>query len=531
MACIKYTLTNTGSTIVNFNYRRCDDSLWEYQVELNPGQTKNIWSLNGTFTIAPVYTTMISLINQGAFPPISETATPTPTPSVTPSNTPTGTAAVTPTPTITPSPTEPIRYEYIGICHSEFNGTSVCECPQLASIWTDQPTLSSSTIVFSDPNGPNTGNPEGWYVEDGIIYVVATDCGIGCTTGSSISVDGVCDVTPTPTPTNTETPTNTPTVTPTSLFQTFNVFSGTTSNQSCENGVSVTIYSFEPLFDQNTQFYTTSTGDVTYDMTGFYSDGTSVTELNSDGLRIGIFTLCSGLVTPTPTPTVTETSTPTPTVTQTPTQTFAWYTYSLGSGATENDACVAFSGSPQTIYGTVQGGVGPNVGEFLYQTEGRPLTNSAPDGFYSNGTAWYQVTGGNGEITSSNPNGCEEPVTPTPTGTPTNTPTPSVTPPNTFTVTNSGTSAYIINGQSNPTLTVTEGQTYTFNITAVGHPFWIKTTPTTGTGDQYNDGVTNNGTDNGTITFVVPSNAPSTLYYICQIHGVMQGVINVIDVP
>jgi hypothetical protein len=105
MACSKYTLTNTGSTIVNFNYRRCDDSLWEYQVELNPGQTKNIWSLNGTFTIAPVYTTMISLINQGPFPPISETATPTPTPSVTPSNTPTGTAAVTPTPTNTETPT------------------------------------------------------------------------------------------------------------------------------------------------------------------------------------------------------------------------------------------------------------------------------------------------------------------------------------------------------------------------------------------------------------------------------------------
>jgi hypothetical protein len=97
-------------------------------------------------------------------------------------------------------------------------------------------------------------------------------------------------------------------------------------------------------------------------------------------------------------------------------------------------------------------------------------------------------------------------------------------------VTNSGASAYIINGQSNPTLTVTEGQTYTFNIAATGHPFWIKTTPVTGIGDAYNDGVTNNGIENGSIIFVVPFGAPSTLYYICQIHGVMQGVINVIGI-
>ena len=46
MACSKYTLTNTGSTIVNFNYQRCDDAKWEYQVELTPNQTKNIWLLN-----------------------------------------------------------------------------------------------------------------------------------------------------------------------------------------------------------------------------------------------------------------------------------------------------------------------------------------------------------------------------------------------------------------------------------------------------------------------------------------------------
>jgi hypothetical protein len=185
------------------------------------------------------------------------------------------------------------------------------------------------------------------------------------------------------------------------------VFSGTTSNEACENGVATTIYAFNPLFDQNTQFYTTSTGDVTYDMTGLYSDGTSVVELDSDGLKVGSFELCSALVTPTPTPTETETPTPTPTNTQTPTSTFAWYTYSLGTGATANDACTAFTSSPQTIYGTIEGGVGPNVGEYLYETAGRPLTDAVPDGFYSNGTATFEVTGGLGQITSSDPNGCE----------------------------------------------------------------------------------------------------------------------------
>jgi hypothetical protein len=101
----------------------------------------------------------------------------------------------------------------------------------------------------------------------------------------------------------------------------------------------------------------------------------------------------------------------------------------------------------------------------------------------------------------------------------------------TFNVTNDGSGAYVIDGQSNPTLSITEGQTYTFNINAAGHPFWIKTVSSTGTGNQYNDGVTNNGTDNGTITFVVPYNAPSILYYNCQFHIAMAGTISVTDVP
>lgn len=98
-----------------------------------------------------------------------------------------------------------------------------------------------------------------------------------------------------------------------------------------------------------------------------------------------------------------------------------------------------------------------------------------------------------------------------------------------FSVSNSGASSYIIDGNSNPTLNLERGSTYTFTVNAGGHPFWIKTAQNTGTGDAYNSGVTNNGTDSGTITFEVQENAPSTLYYICQFHGSMTGTISVTD--
>jgi hypothetical protein len=59
--------------------------------------------------------------------------------------------------------------------------------------------------------------------------------------------------------------------------------------------------------------------------------------------------------------------------------------------------------------------------------------------------------------------------------------------------------------------------------------FWIKTAATTGTGDAYNTGVTNNGDDVGTITWTVDLDAPSTLYYICQnaqCHGVARSLLS-----
>ena len=50
-----------------------------------------------------------------------------------------------------------------------------------------------------------------------------------------------------------------------------------------------------------------------------------------------------------------------------------------------------------------------------------------------------------------------------------------------FTVVNNGITAYRIDGVDNPTLNLVRGTTYTFNITAVGHPFYIKTVQSNGT--------------------------------------------------
>jgi hypothetical protein len=97
----------------------------------------------------------------------------------------------------------------------------------------------------------------------------------------------------------------------------------------------------------------------------------------------------------------------------------------------------------------------------------------------------------------------------------------------TFVVTNIGTSYYVIDGNIIPTLNLVRGNSYTFNVSTFGQPFWIKTEPVAGTGSAYVDGVTNNGIDSGNILFTVSVFAPSTLYYAGQNSTSMQGVISI----
>lgn len=63
-----------------------------------------------------------------------------------------------------------------------------------------------------------------------------------------------------------------------------------------------------------------------------------------------------------------------------------------------------------------------------------------------------------------------------------------------------------------PLVILYRGNTYTFDVESQ-YNFYIKTFPSLGDSDQYNVGVTNNGTNNGKITIVVDENTPSTLFY------------------
>jgi plastocyanin len=101
-----------------------------------------------------------------------------------------------------------------------------------------------------------------------------------------------------------------------------------------------------------------------------------------------------------------------------------------------------------------------------------------------------------------------------------------------YTVTNSGSTSYVFNGNgltnsNNPDLTLQRGKTYSFTVSTPGHPFYVKTVQTTGNTDAYNDGITNNGASSAVITFTVPSTAPNTLYYICEFHSSMKGIITI----
>lgn len=129
MACSKYNLTNTGTTIITFNYQRCEDALWQYQVELLPNETKNIWLLDNTYSTA--FGQFIVLDNYGPFPFTTPTNTPNVTPSMTPSQTPivdptptpTNTPTLTKTPTQTPTATQTIPC----FCYTANNTTGSAE--------------------------------------------------------------------------------------------------------------------------------------------------------------------------------------------------------------------------------------------------------------------------------------------------------------------------------------------------------------------------------------------------------------------
>lgn len=101
----------------------------------------------------------------------------------------------------------------------------------------------------------------------------------------------------------------------------------------------------------------------------------------------------------------------------------------------------------------------------------------------------------------------------------------------TWSISASGSSDYVFSGPgivsgntNDPVLYLYRGFTYVFvNNTGASHPFAIRVS---NGGASYTPGVS--GSQTGTQTFVVPMNAPSTLYYQCTIHSVMGNTINIV---
>lgn len=98
----------------------------------------------------------------------------------------------------------------------------------------------------------------------------------------------------------------------------------------------------------------------------------------------------------------------------------------------------------------------------------------------------------------------------------------------------SGRRHYIISGtdvlgsfanEFDPSINMSVDDTITFSVTPSGQPLWIKTAPTTGTGDAAS-GVVNNGAENGSTLRWTPTSA-GTFYYQSENQSRMSGIINV----
>jgi len=337
MACSKYILTNTGSTIVNFSYRRCDDSMWDYQVELLPNQTKNIWVINGTYTVAPAFKSSIVLIDQGGFPPTSQTATPTATVTPTPTNTPTPsiTATQTETPTNTPTNTE----------------TSTSTPTATPTNTTTQTPTQTETPTNTPTETPTqTATP-------------SQTASVGLTPTATETQTPTPTETPTNTPTNSETPTNTPTETPTNTPTNTETPTETPTNTPTETPTNTPTNSETPT--------NTPTETPTETPTS------TVTPTNTE--------------TPTNTPTVTMTPTNTETPTPTPSVTRIYTIQFFNNTTTDAEISSFFDDNGPITLTDQQGSFPVASGQTLFADHGSTTTYPT---FLTTGTGYidYLVT-------------------------------------------------------------------------------------------------------------------------------------------
>ena len=112
----------------------------------------------------------------------------------------------------------------------------------------------------------------------------------------------------------------------------------------------------------------------------------------------------------------------------------------------------------------------------------------------------------------------------------------SITSTSSISVTASG-GAYVLSGNdrdgsvsgNNVTVDTNVGDILNFVVSVSGHPFFIKTAATTGTGNQVSTpAATNQGSQSGTVSWT--PNTAGTYYYICEYHGSMVGTITVLTV-
>lgn len=115
---------------------------------------------------------------------------------------------------------------------------------------------------------------------------------------------------------------------------------------------------------------------------------------------------------------------------------------------------------------------------------------------------------------------------------------PTLTAPTVSYTVGTTTGAYTFTGTqlgSNPTLGPwRRGGTYTFDLTATGHPFYLTTDNGTNyvSGSyvgEYTTGVTGSRNETGQLVITVDANAPDTLYYQCGVHSAMRGTIQIKD--
>lgn len=89
---------------------------------------------------------------------------------------------------------------------------------------------------------------------------------------------------------------------------------------------------------------------------------------------------------------------------------------------------------------------------------------------------------------------------------------------------------FYINGEEAKSLSLVRGVSYSFNVFTPGHPFHISTDSIGGSSvNIVSQGQSGSPNDNGLLSYVPSSSAPTNLFYDCANHAYMGGQVNLFD--